>query len=205
MGDGVVERRTHFHDLPSLSVDGKLAAHAAIRANRFRVRLPRFVPRSRLAHVVFGFAHQRAGRADANAIPAIHARRIRQWNFKFRGNVRVEPAPGNANRERVLGVHAASFHAFVAEDALRVVAHVQFVVNFLRLRHRGGSRPEFLPPRCVAFHVLLQLRCRSYLHGRGEKFQHHAPAQPDSFRIGVNHHASFHFSRARRHQRARAF
>src|SRR5690348_13508265 len=117
---GMVERRTHFHDSSFLGVHRQFASDSAVRTDRFRARLFRFVPGSRRAHVVFDFAHQRARGAHGDTVPAVHARRLGERNFKFRGDVRVEPAPRHANRERVLCVHAARFHALVAEDAFRV-------------------------------------------------------------------------------------
>src|SRR5437763_1693302 len=201
----MVDRRTHFHNLSFLRMHILFAADSAIRTDRLRARLLRFVPGSCRAHVVFDFAHQRSRGTHANTVPAVHARRFRQRNFKFRGNVRVEPASRHANRERVLRIHAAGFHAFVAKDALCVVAHVKFVVDFRRLRNRGRSRTEFLCARSVAFHVIPQLRRRRHVHGRREEFQHHAPAQANALRIRANHHAGFYFSRTRRHQRPRAF
>ena len=48
---------------------------------------------------LFGFAHQRTGGAHADTVSAIHACRVGQRNFEFRGNVRVEPASGNADSQ----------------------------------------------------------------------------------------------------------
>ncbi len=70
----VVDRRTDFHNLAILCVYRHSATHPAIRTNGFRARLARFVPRSRGTHLVFDFAHERAGGAYADAVPAIHAR-----------------------------------------------------------------------------------------------------------------------------------
>ena len=52
------------------------------------------------------------------------------------GDPRVEPAPRHRDRERVLRVDAARLHALVAEDAARVVAHVQLVVDLHGLVRR---------------------------------------------------------------------
>src|SRR5437660_1094155 len=72
--DGMVDRRTHFHDLAFLRVYRKFASDAAVRTDRLRARLLRFVPGSSRAQVVFDFAHQRARGAYADAVSAVHAR-----------------------------------------------------------------------------------------------------------------------------------
>ena len=115
-------------------------------------RLLRRVPGAGLAHVVLGLGHQRAGRADADAVAAVDARGLGQGHGLLGRDAGVEPAPGDRDRERVLGVLAAGLDALVAEDALRVVADVEVVVDLGRLgdgrgrgvarRARGDARPR---------------------------------------------------------------
>ena len=50
-----------------------------------------------------------------------------------------EAATRHGNRESVLRVHAAGFHALVAQDAFRVVADVKVVINLYRLSHGGKN------------------------------------------------------------------
>src|SRR5215471_6014695 len=201
----MVQRRAHFHDSSVLSVDTQFASHSAIRANRFRACLSRSVPRSRGAHVVFRLRHQRARGAHTDAVPAIDARRFRQRNLKFRGNMRVKSASRHADRKGILCIDAARLHALVAEDAFRVVPYIQRVIDFRRLRDLRGPRAEPLKKCAVFLHVGAQLWRRRNVHRRRQKFQHHAPAQPHALGIRSHHHSCFHFARARRHQRSRAF
>ena len=100
----------------------------------------RLVPGAGLAHVVLGLEHQRAGRADADAVAAVDARRLGQRDGLLGRDPGVEAAPGDGDRERVLGVLAARLDALVAEDALRVVADVEVVVDLRRLGDGRGRR-----------------------------------------------------------------
>ena len=93
-----------------------------------------------LAHVVLGLEHQRAGRADADAVAAVDARRLGQRHGLLGRDPGVEAATRDRDRERVLGVLAAGLDALVAEDALRVVADVEVVVDLRRLGDGGGRR-----------------------------------------------------------------
>ena len=96
------------------------------------------VPASRMS--CSRLEHQRAGRADADAVAAVDAGGIGQRHVPLRGDPGIEAAPGDGDRERVLGVLAARLDALVAEDALRVVADVEVVVDLHRLRDgRGGG------------------------------------------------------------------
>src|SRR5215472_15685655 len=72
-GHVVVQRRGHAYDLAVLLVHRKIAAHAAVGADGVRVRLPRFIPRAGLAHIVLALEHQGPGGTDANAVAAVHA------------------------------------------------------------------------------------------------------------------------------------
>ena len=92
---------------------------------------------ARLAHVVLALEHERAGRAHGDAVAAVDARGVRERRGELGGDAGVEPAPGDGDRERVLPVGAAALDALVAEDALRVVADVDLVVDLDRLSHRG--------------------------------------------------------------------
>ena len=116
------------------------AADAAVRADRLGHGLGGLVPGARLAHVVLGLEHQRAGRADADAVAAVDARRFGQRDGLLGRDPRVEAAPGDGDREGVLGLLAAGVDALVAEDALRVIADVEVVVDLRRLGDgRGGG------------------------------------------------------------------
>ena len=98
------------------------------------------VPRAGLAHVVLGLEHQRAGRAHADAVAAVDARRLGQRDGLLGRDPGVEATPGHRDRKGVLGLLATRVDALVAEDALRVVADVQLVVDLGRLGHRRGRR-----------------------------------------------------------------
>ena len=74
------------------------------------------------AQLVLGAEHQRARRADVDAVAAEDAGALGQRDVVLGGDPGVEPAPGDRDRERVLGVHAARLDALVAEDAAPVVA-----------------------------------------------------------------------------------
>ena len=116
------------------------AADAAVRADRVGHGLGRLVPGARLAHVVLGLEHQRAGRADPDAVAAVDAGRLGQRDGLLGRDPGVEPAPGDGDRERVLRLLAAGVDALVAEDALRVVADVEVVVDLGRLGDGGRRR-----------------------------------------------------------------
>jgi hypothetical protein len=123
-----------------LDVQRERAADAAVRADRVGHWSARLVPRAGGAHVVLALEHQRAGRADADAVAAVDARRVGQRDVELGRDAGVEAAAGDRDRERVLGVLAARLDALVAEDALRVVADVEVVVDLDRLGDGGGRR-----------------------------------------------------------------
>ena len=127
-------------DLVVLHVQLERAADAAVRADRVGDGLVRLVPGAGLAHVVLALEHQRAGRADADAVAAVDAGRVGERRGELGRDARVEAAPGHRDREGVLRVGAAGLDALVAEDALRVVAHVEVVVDLDRLRDGGRRR-----------------------------------------------------------------
>ena len=139
VGHRRVERRADLHDRVVLDVELERAADAAVRADRLGHGLGALVPRAGRAHVVLGLEHQRAGRADADAVAAVDAGRVGQRDRLLGRDPGVEAAPGDGDRERVLGVLAAGLDALVAEDALRVVADVEVVVDLDRLV--DGLRP----------------------------------------------------------------
>ncbi len=151
LGHRRVERRRDLDDLVVLDVQRQRAADAAVRADRVGRRLRRLVPRAGRAHVVLGLEHQRAGRTDADAVAAVDAGRRRQRRVPLGRDAGVEAATRDGDRERVLRVRPARLDALVAEDAARVVAHVEVVVDLHRLRHRrrvvarrarGGGLPS---------------------------------------------------------------
>ena len=73
LGHRRVERRGDLDDPVVLDVELDRAADAAVRADRVGHGLRRLVPGARLAHVVLGLEHERAGRADADAVAAVDA------------------------------------------------------------------------------------------------------------------------------------
>src|SRR5581483_11688734 len=131
--DVVIERRGDLHDLVVLNVQLHVTADAAVRADRLHHALPGLVPVALPPQVVLALEHQRAGRADPDAVAAVHARRLRERHGELRGDARVEPAAGDGDRERVLSLDPAGLDALVAEDAARVVPNVQLVVDLHRL------------------------------------------------------------------------
>src|SRR5205814_7314045 len=64
-----------------------------------------------------------------DAVAAVHAGGVGEDDVVLGRDVSIEAAAGNGDRERVLMVRAAGLDALVTEDALRVVAHVQLVVD----------------------------------------------------------------------------
>src|SRR5262249_41836653 len=62
-----------LHDLVVLHVQGEVAADAAVRTDRVDLRLARLIPLAGLTEVVLALEHERAGRADGDAVPAVDA------------------------------------------------------------------------------------------------------------------------------------
>src|SRR3954452_3602356 len=147
VGDAGVEGREHLHDPLVLHVQRQRADDPAVGADRVGDGLPRLVPRARLAELVLGAEHQRARRAHVDAVAAVDARGLRQRDVELGGDAGVESAPGDGDGERVLGVRATRLDALVAEDAARVVPHVQGVVDLDRLV--DGLRRPHRPIRVV--------------------------------------------------------
>ena len=98
----------------------------------------RHVPRR--AELVLGAELERAGRADRDAVAAVDAGRLGERRVELGRDPGVEAAPGDVDRERVLVLLAAGVDALVTEDAFRVVADVELVVDLDRLRD-GCGRP----------------------------------------------------------------
>src|SRR5207237_8179280 len=114
----------------------------AASAYGLRPTRPRFAPGAARAQVVLALENQGARRAYADAVAAVHAGRLREPHVELGRDVCVETAARHTDRERVLGIGAARLDALVAEDAARVVAHVEVVVDLDRLRDRGGIGSE---------------------------------------------------------------
>ena len=202
MRDRHVERRCHLHDLIVLDVQRQRTADATVGANRVRHRLATLIPRSRFAAIVLRAEHQGTGRAHGDAIPAVHARRARKRYGELRRDARIEAAPGDGDRVRVLIVDAARLDALVAQNAFPVVADVQLVIDFDRLvdrrrevgvrwfmvtgvrgiPHPRGSRrcrrPIPLGMTLIAGDPLRRVRCRREVHGGREELEDHFPAMP---------------------------
>src|SRR5262249_15147558 len=118
-----------------LDVDLELAAHTTVRADRARHALLLLVPGARCPHVVLAREHERAGRADADAVAAVHARRAVERDRVFGRDPGVESAAGHRDRAGGWRVGAVGVEALVAEDELGVVADVELVVDL----HRWGD------------------------------------------------------------------
>src|SRR5690349_9681129 len=73
-GHGVVERGGDLDDLVVLLVQHEVAADAAVGADRAGLGLALLVPGAGLAAVELALEDQRAGRADRDAVAAVHAR-----------------------------------------------------------------------------------------------------------------------------------
>src|SRR5260370_10628948 len=140
-GHVVIGGRGDLDDALVLHVHGQGAADAAVRADGVGRGLARFVPGAGLAQVVLALEHQRACRADADAVAAVDAGGRGQRPIVLGRDAGVEAAPGERDRESVLGILAASLDALVAKDALGVVADIKRVVDLGRLAdgRRGGS------------------------------------------------------------------
>src|SRR5579884_2821612 len=140
----VFDWRSHFDDAIVLHVQRQRASDAAVRTHRIGLRLLLFAPRSVAPHLVFRAEHQRAGRADADAVSAIDTCRIGQRRVELGRNRRIKTAARDRNGERVLRLRTARFDAFVAKNAFCVVAYVQLIVDFdLPLRNGFAVRETF--------------------------------------------------------------
>src|SRR4051812_21831539 len=209
-----------------LHVQVEVAAHAAVGADRARDVLLVLAPHPLRAQLVLGAEHQRAGRADGDAVAAVDARGVRQLHGELGRDARVEPAARDVDRERVLVLVAARVGALVTEDALGVVAHVERVVDLDRLAHgRRGlavrlgmaagllvvaveiGRRRWAVARgvgLVAEDVLLRRRRRGQIHGGGEELHDHPARVVDALGVGLDLHALLGAPRAGRDQGARA-
>src|SRR5579859_2249371 len=204
--DARVERRSHLDDRVVLHVQLQHAADAAVRAHGLGHRLPPLVPRPRAPHVVLALEHQGARRAHADAVPAVDTGRIRERRLELGRDVSVEAAARYAQRKRVLCVDAASLHALVAEDAARVVAHVELVVDLDRLLDGGRRRTEAVGLDTVALHPSMHLgRRERHVHGGREHLQHDAAALAHALGVGEDLHAALDLARARGDEHARPF
>ena len=132
----MLERRADLEDLVVLDVQAERAPDAAVTADGRHLLLPRFVPASLAPLVVFDPIHERAGRTHRDAVSAIHAGRPGQRDVHLGRDARREAASSDGDGKGVLVIGSAGFDAAVAEDAFRVVADVEFVVDLYRLRHR---------------------------------------------------------------------
>ena len=225
----MLEGRGHLHDLVVLDVQAECTSDAAIPADRLDLGLARLVPRTGLPVVVLALEHERAGGADGYAVAAIDTGGAWQRNGELRRNARVEPAASNGDGKGVLEVVAAGLDALVAEDALRVIAHVEVIVDFDRLRDaRRGSgvvRVVVTGVRDLARALGFRRRGRSVavgpasivrqprpdtwrgreIDGRGQELKHHLAAVPHSLGVGADDHLRLDLARACGHEHARTF
>src|SRR5512146_1738459 len=87
----------------------EIAADAAVGADGGGDRLRGLVPGARLAHVVLARGHERAGRADADAVAAVDARGIRECHVELGGDAGLEAAsPPDLPKARLRVRRAAS-------------------------------------------------------------------------------------------------
>ena len=151
-----IQRRGHLDDPIVLDVERERTAHAAVRTDRVGLRLPRLVPGAGLAQLVLAAEHQRPGRTDADAVAAIDARGIGQRDIGLGRDPGVEAPAGDRDREGVLGVGAAGLDALVAEDAFRVVANVQVIIDLDRLGDglRGGPSGRMMMARLAGIAIV---------------------------------------------------
>ena len=119
-------------------------------------------------------------------------------------DVGVEAAAGDLDREGVLPLLAARVDALVAEDALRVVAHVEVVVDLDGLRHRRGVGAVPVEVDAVLVVPLGHVRGQRQVDRRAEELQHHAPGVVDTLGARVHHHVGLDGPRAGGHQRPRS-
>src|SRR5579884_1694338 len=200
----VVVGRRDVDDLTVLHVQLEVAADAAVPADGRRHLLARLVPRACLAVVVLALRHERAGGADGNAVAAVDAGRLRQGHVELGRDVCVEASAGDGDGERVLVVDAARLDAAVAEDALRVVADVEVVVDLHLVLDTRRVRPEAPGVGLVALDVLERGGSRGEVDRRAEQLEHEAPRDPNALRVGEDDHAWLRLARARRHERSRS-
>src|SRR5262245_11052116 len=106
---------------------------------------------------MFGLEHQSAGWTCTDAVSAIHARGLRQRNIAFRRDVGIEAATSYSDRKSVLSVGTAGFDAFIAEDALGVVAHIEVIVDLNGLVHVFGFTAVTVGAGVIPPHVGLRL------------------------------------------------
>src|SRR5665647_1980900 len=203
--DVVVVGRADLDDLVVLDVQRQVAADAAVRADRVDLRLARLVPRAVPAHLELADRHQRAGGADGDAVAAVDARRLRERDVELGGDVRGEATPGHSDGEGVLVVVAAGLDALVTEDALRVVAHVELVVDLHGLRDRQGVGAEAVRLRVVLLDVAQRVGSGGEVDRRPEQLEHEAPARLHPRRVGVHDHAGLDLARAGGNERPGAF
>src|SRR4029079_1425588 len=97
--DGVIGRRHHLDDRVVLHVHLEVAADPAVRTDRVGYGLGRLVPGPGLTHVVLALEQQRAGRADADAVAAVHAGAGVQRHRVLGRDPRVKPTTGDRDRE----------------------------------------------------------------------------------------------------------
>src|SRR5438094_427852 len=140
--------------LPNLVLGSIATALIAtgVAAQTGTIPLPRLTPRAGGPHGVLALEHERTGRAHPDAVAAVNACGVRQSDVELGRDVGVEAATRDADRKRVLRVDAAGLDALVAENASRVIAHVEVVVDLDRLRDGGDLAAEARGRRAVASH-----------------------------------------------------
>src|SRR5262249_39237952 len=93
--------------------------------------------------------------------------------------------------------------ALVTEDALRVVADVELVVDLHRLLDRERIRAEAIGPSLVAIDVPESFGRGGEISGGAEQLEHEPPAGADALRVGVHHHPVLDLARTGGNERPR--
>ena len=116
MGHRVIRRRGHLDDFVVLNMQRQGASDAAIWTNRVRLGLFLFIPRTVLAHRVFGGEHEGASWTYLNAISAIHTSGVGEIDTKLRRDPGIEASSGYADGKRVLPLLPTRVDALVTQN-----------------------------------------------------------------------------------------
>ena len=187
--DVVVDGRGHLHDRVVLHVQRRACSRRRSRGRscRSRVCSPRpTCPPARSS--CSAREHQRAGRADARCSCRSRRRPSRAAATSNSVEMRAsKPRPATAIAKVFWASLAAGLDALVAEDALRVVAHVEVVVDPCTAaavaRSPSARWPVGAPKRSGSRAVLARIQSRAsagrvvrQVDRRGEQLEHQLAA-----------------------------
>src|SRR3990172_8376836 len=91
----LIERGSHLHDLVVLHVELEVAADSAVGTDGAGHALTRLVPGAVLPSVMLALEHERARRADPDAVPAVDARGFVEPAVELGRDARVEAPAGD--------------------------------------------------------------------------------------------------------------